>query len=194
MRLTKLSTGRNHRFSRIGQPKNAKSPIAGASLRDCWQEHCYTVASVLQCPRHQKQNSSEAGISGAVLGTANGVNAGSDVRSLEPDCSNLRINSHANLYVWRALGANLHDLHHPRCAHPAGLCVALVQHSETSTYCTPKGASCDGVELGANPGTRLHCSDAPLPWPMKRCPGSVRKDLARASPNPVNRNFFCGAG
>lgn len=194
MRLTKLSTGRNHRFSRIGQPKNAKSPIAGASLRRLWQEHCYTVASVLQCPRHQKQNTLE----------------------IEPsrlcfwDCER-SYRRKATSGVLSRIVATPAQIHTQTCtsgAHlgltfttcttsmrpPGWVCVTLVQYSEVSTHCTPKGASRDGVELGANPGTRLHCSDAPLQWPMKRCPGSVRKDLARASPNPVNRNFFCGAG
>lgn len=61
-------------LGRIGRPKNAKSPIAGASLKDCWRERCYTATSVLQWQCHKRQTGPEGGISGT----------GSGLRTEEP--------------------------------------------------------------------------------------------------------------
>lgn len=105
---------RTHSFDRIGRPKNAKSPIVGASLDLWWQERCYTVASVLQCPRHQKQNRSEPRNSESVFGTANGKTAGkATFEPLSRIVAKPRMKRTLDLYVRPCRGTKPHT-------HPPG--------------------------------------------------------------------------
>ena len=169
-------------------PKTQKAPSLG--LR--WQEHCYTVASVLQCPAIKSKTGQSLGTLNLFLGLRTELPQESDVRSLEPDCSDPCANSHTDLYVWRASGANLHDLHHSNAPTRLGLRDASAVQRDLYTLHTQRQAKagCDGVEAGARPRTQLPPCWCPSMMAHEAMPRLRPERPRKGKPEPGTNAFF----
>lgn len=170
-------------------PKTQKAPSLG--LR--WQEHCYTVASVLQCPAIKSKT-------GQSLGT---LNLSLGLQTEEPRVKRRskplgrivakpRANSHTDLYVWRASGANLHDLHHSNAPTRLGLRDASAVQRDLYTLHTQRQAKagCDGVEAGARPRTQLPPCWCPSMMAHEAMPRLRPERPRKGKPEPSQPQFF----